>query len=123
MALKRKVEFLRAVDEGNRTKEESWKSYGVPNCSLSTVLKIRQNTTIWNLKIIWIRLQTFKYSNYERLETALLSMQGLKPNPSKTTSYGKANIFAELLDVQVNANSGWLEDSKKKRNWIISKIF
>ena len=125
LSLEKKVELLQAVNEGIRTKTEICKTFGIPNSTLSTIIKNRDKTLeLYELGKFEPGRKRFRKANHENLEAALLvwfkQARSQDAPISGPLLMEKANVFAEQMNLNFTANPGWLERFKK-RNGITFK--
>lgn len=119
LSLKIKIELLQAVNEAKRSKTEICKHFGIPNSTLSTILKNRDKILeLYQSSKFEPDRKRFRTANHENLETALVDWfkqarsQGARI--SGPLLMRKANVFAEQMNLSFCANNGWLERFKKR---------
>lgn len=121
ISVEKKLLIIKEVEKGNVSKKCIAKQFGIPSCSLSTILKnkakllnsVRDNTSSTSIKRKKLRTCTFEGIDEAMLKW-VIAARGRNLPLSGPIMREKAKQFAEALGHPgFEASVGWLEKFKK----------
>lgn len=125
LSIKAKIKILEAVDRGDKTKTEVCKEFGIPNSTLSTILKNREKIKLaYEGCLFEPERKRLRLAKHDNLDSALLLWfkQARSQNiPISGPILGeKAELLANDMGIEFKSNPGWIERFKS-RNGIVFK--
>lgn len=124
LSIKSKIDIIKAVDLGKFSKTAICKEFGIPNSTLSTILKNKEKIISNENNEFQLNRQRMRTPKHVDIENALIiwfkQCRSQNIPISGALIMEKADMYASEMGIEFLANNGWLERFKK-RNEIVYK--